>query len=286
MISGEESTEDLEIRQHDINEHYRLNSHDLDGHLELISRRGHDMTCFVISPRSGLVETTDEWKLLREIILDMKSGLTVIDHWGLIVSGTEGDRHATGNIMSILGGLTEEAGGAIIINQHPSRREEAIYSGNSGFEGGVRSLWHIKSVAGDDTKKKRSFSVSKANYSPEHEIALEWRAGLFVPVNEKILSPVELMEVRARRNQAKEAFLNALEALTKQQRAVSDKKRAQTYAPRMMVGKFTEQELEKAMGELFAEGVIKANVDLPWRGEDRHRAVGIAIVAGRSDDAN
>jgi hypothetical protein len=54
---------------------------------------------------------------------------------------------------------------------------------------------------------------------------LHWQSGLFVPVDPKLMSPVDLMAERERRGKAREAFLAALDAATVQRLALAESTR-------------------------------------------------------------
>jgi hypothetical protein len=111
---------------------------------------------------------------------------------------------------------------------------------------------------------------------------LHWQSGLFVPVDPKLMSPVDLMAERERRGKAREAFLAALDAATVQRRSVSHSPKArETYAPRFFTEQglvntgFTVKDMETAMRELFNAGAIVADQEL-WQRGNRHRASGLA----------
>ena len=74
----------------------------------------------------------------------------------------------------------------------------------------------------------------------------------------------DLLELKLRKGAACQAFLDALDVLTAQQRPVSHAKQARNYAPRFMseaglAEGFTVRELEEAMNTLFADQRILAN---------------------------
>jgi AAA domain len=280
LISGEESEQDLEIRQWDINDYYRLDCTEQEG-LHLVSLKGQDMTCFYIS-KAGTVATTPMWKAIREQILDVKAGIAFLDHYGLMVAGPEGDRHATGTVMSYFGGLAEDARGAVVFAQHPSRASASDYSGNSGFYGGVRCMWKIeKKEQKEGEPSRRDLRIVGANYAAERTVELEFRRGLFVPKGFKSMSVVEQLQMRERQRQARETFLAAVATLTASQTSVSNNA-SKTYAPKVMAERgltngFTAAELKTAMNELLNEGAIKANVELPWKTTSRHGCYGLAL---------
>jgi hypothetical protein len=125
------------------------------------------------------------------------------DHWGLMCSGPESDRHATGTAINRLAGIAADVDGAFVVLQHPSKAAGSTYSGNSGFEGGVRALWHIDTGQEAD---ERVLKLEKANYSGRSEIKLQWHNGLFVPVDAPIAGPVGLLILKERESTAKLNF--------------------------------------------------------------------------------
>jgi RecA-family ATPase len=142
MFFGEDDGEDVHARQYDINEYYGLDLLD-QANLYLFPRKGHDNTLFTIDAKSGVVKTTPFFQAVRECCLDVKPGMIGFDHWGLMCSGPESDRHATGTAINHLAWIAADVDGAFVVLQHPSKAAGSTYSGNSGFEGGVRALWHI-----------------------------------------------------------------------------------------------------------------------------------------------
>jgi RecA-family ATPase len=276
MFFGEEDSEDVHARQYDINAYYGLDFMD-EKNLYLFPRKGQDNTLFTIETKSALVKTTPFFQLVRECCLDIKPGIIGFDHWGLMCSGPEGDRHATGTAINHLAGIAADVDGTFIVLQHPSKAAGSTYSGNTGFEGGVRALWHIDIGQEAD---ERVLKLEKANYSGRCEIKLRWTNGLFVPVDAPIAGPFQALVIKERENNAKAAFLAALDAATEQRRAVSDSPQAKNYAPRFFVendlaGGCTVKELIRAMRALFNEAEIIANQPL-WRGANRHLVMGIA----------
>ena len=110
MFFGEEDGEDVHARQYDINTYYGLDFM-YQANLYLFPRKGHDNTLFTIDAKSGVVKTTPFFQVVRECCLDVKPGMIGFDHWGLMCSGPEGDRHATGTAINHLAGIAADVDG-------------------------------------------------------------------------------------------------------------------------------------------------------------------------------
>jgi len=101
--------------------------------------------------------------------------------------------------------------------------------------------------------------VVKANYGPVGEtIMLRWDNGLFLPV-----AGQSTLEKLAREQKVDNLFLMLLNRWTEQGRAVSDKAKANTYAPGAFASEpeakadnVTKQEMAAAMDRLFRAGRI------------------------------
>jgi hypothetical protein len=67
------------------------------------------------------------------------------------------------------------------------------------------------------------------------DIALEWRNGLYLPVDPGRMTYSERLDAEKRRGKACQEFLDALDRTARQGVSLSDSKRAGNYAPKLMV---------------------------------------------------
>ena len=133
-------------------------------------------------------------------------------------------------------------------------------SGSTAWNNAVRSRLYMTRSTDDDgqpERDKRVLKVMKANYGPDgNEFPLRYDKGVFVREGGAggIFEHIE-------KRSADTAFLEALDALTKQRRKVNSYPNQSNYAPKMMVGSpeagnFRRRDLAKAMERLFHAGKI------------------------------
>ena len=147
----------------------------------------------------------------------------------------------------------------------------------------TRSRWWLHRVRnGKDEEPDLVLERRKTNYAPPDSIKLVWRDGVLFASDERHMTQADLLELKLRKGAACQAFLDALDVLTKQQRPVSHSKQARNYAPRFMrdaglAEGFSVRELEEAMNTLFADQRILANQVVGKR-PNRSTITGIARV--------
>ena len=134
-------------------------------------------------------------------------------------------------------------------------------SGSTAWNASVRSrLYFKRAIVGKDEKPDpdlRVLEVVKANYGPVGEtIMLRWDNGLFLPWPAKA-------RWKSSRAEGGQPVPDAAGPLTKQGRPVSDKAKANAYAPgtfarepEAKADNVTKQELAAALDRLFRAGRI------------------------------
>jgi len=134
------------------------------------------------------------------------------------------------------------------------------YAGPYAWDASVRSRLFLHDGTGGIRKLQRK----KANFAPPDEtIELEWRNGLYLPIDPARMTYGERLEAEQRRGEARQTFMDALDRLTGQGTNVSENKKAGNYAPRVMaerglVNGQSVLELERAMIDLLNEGRLKS----------------------------
>jgi RecA-family ATPase len=170
--------------------------------------------------------------------------------------------------IGLLRGLAMLANAGALLTSHPSLTGITTGTGLSGstaWNASVRSRLYLKraTTAKDEEPDPnvRLLEVMKNNYGPVGEtITLRWKEGLFLPT-----AAPESLEKLAREQKVDGLFLVLLDRWKEQGRNVSDKPKANTYAP----GRFAEEpeakadhvskrELAEAMERLFRANKIRS----------------------------
>lgn len=198
---------------------------------------------------------------LREMAMDLRARLVVIDTAATTFGGNENDRsQVTQFVGSLLTGLAQDIDGAVLLNAHPSLSgigNGDLRSGSTGWNNSARSRWAMTRPDGEDGKpqldsKDRVLTRRKSNAAAAGEtIALTWQDGAFV-------SKAGGMGAGSRKDAAEAAFLEALRASP---RPAGAETRASNYAPRMFHmtphgADFSIPELAEAMRNMLSRGVL------------------------------
>jgi hypothetical protein len=261
----EDDAEELERRQRDILRHLGIGPSDLGDRLNFWPRRGHLNALFEVDA-SGQPRRTALFEELLDLCRWKRPSIIGLDTAAHVYGGDENNRNqVTAFVCGVGQALADEFDAAVVICQHPSRSGEAEGSGRSGstgWEGSVRSRLYLRPT--QDGAEERLLTTEKANYGPKGKnIVLKWSAGVMKTLEEL---------TGETRPAAGSVFLHLLAELRRQGRNVSDKDRANNYAPLLMsrmssAQGYTMAELQQAMTRLFGSGRIRMG---SVRGEDRH----------------
>jgi RecA-family ATPase len=276
-VCCEDDPDELHRRLDAILRHYQASFADLAG-LHLISLAGQD--ALLATPRrDGLLQPTRLFKQLGEAAADLKPKLILIDNSADVFGGNENDRAQVRQFIGLLRGLAMLANAGALLTSHPSLTGITTGTGLSGstaWNASVRSRLYLKratTAKEEPDPNVRVLEVMKANYGPLGEtITLRWKDGLFLP------TPASgSLEKLARERKVDDAFLMFLDRWKEQGRNVSDRPKANSYAP----GRFAEEpeakadhvskcELAEAMGRLFRANKIRSEpYGSPSRGWSR-----------------
>lgn len=293
---GEDDHDELWRRQEAICAAFGVEIVELDGKVFWRPCPGDDITMFK-GASEGEYVTTPALKTLREQISELGAKLVVLDSATQIAAISEISRPLVTRCLQALTQICIELDTTILLLGHNNRNGD--FSGSSAWENRVRSRLHLQRVKDEDASGERTVLCRpKANYAAREEgVQLEWCDGAFRCVDHRFESFSESLDRKMRERLAERVFLDALDEMTKQRRAMSDKSKAgASYAPRMIVANglnagpeprgnldealekhppFTERELQDAMNRLFRDGRIIADAEL-WRKGNRHFATGIA----------
>src|SRR5262249_49342069 len=162
-----------------------------------------------------------------------------------VFGGNENDRAQVRQFIGMLRGLAMSADAGLLLPSHPSLTGIATGTGLSGstaWNASVRSRLYLKraTTAKDEEPDPnlRVLEVMKNNYGPVGEtITLRWKDGLFLPT-----PTLGSLEKLAHEQKVDELFLRLLGRWKEQGRNVSDKPKANGYAP----GSFAEEPEAKA----------------------------------------
>ena len=143
--------------------------------------------------------------------------------------------------------LAKVAEGAVTVLSHPSLQglnSGSGLSGSTAWHGAFRFRQYLKGVKASDGEQPendlRELEFKKNQYGPRGDnIVLRYQRGLFLPEG-----GVSSLDRAVRNAKAEEVFLDLLNRFSVQNRNVSDKPTANTYAPTM----FAKEDAAKKLG--------------------------------------
>jgi RecA-family ATPase len=234
--------------------------------MHLMALAGEE-TLMAVPDRNGLIQPTKLFGRIREAARDIRPSLIVLDNAADIYGGNENDRAQVRQFVSMLRGVAIGAGAGVLLTSHPSLtgiNTGTGLSGSTAWNASVRSRLYLKRATTDKDEEPdpdlRVFEVMKANYGPIGEtITLRWKNGLFLPV-----SSMSSLEKLAAEHKVDELFLDLLDRYQQQGRNVSDRPKANSYAPTMFAADpeaktshIRKDALVASMGRLFAAGKLQ-----------------------------
>jgi RecA-family ATPase len=246
--------------------------------------------CALVARTSrGAVVTTPFYDQFQQLIGDTKPTLLFLDNARHVARVNEIDGGEVTAAWTLLHGLMRPTGGTTILAGHTPKNGSAEFAGNAAWENVARCRLYLGPAKADgdaepvENDPRRVLRRGKSNANGTASLDLVWERGAFRLEHPAVGTFGDHLEREMRRGQARQGFLHALDALTRQRRHTSHSDRAANYAPKVMAeaglaAGFTRKELAQAMNQLFAEGTIVAQQPL-WRGRDRHPVTGL----GRAD---
>ncbi|WFS07762.1 bifunctional DNA primase/polymerase [Methylobacterium sp. 391_Methyba4] len=206
-------------------------------------------------------KATAFFEKLRRAIAEIRPAVVLLDPVANMFGGSELDRvQVTGFVNRVANRLCVEFDTTVVLIAHPSvsgMAEGSGRSGSTGWANAVRSRLYLTRPEKDQSGNGRILRTTKANYGKlGAEILLEWRAGALHLKLDKEGRPVDPALA------AEAAFMDALRTLIEQERYVSAKDRASTFAPRVMrlmseANDVSESALEAAMHRLLERGAVR-----------------------------
>jgi RecA-family ATPase len=266
IVCAEDDEAELHRRLDKIRAHFGVGYGDLK-RLHLLSLVGRE-TLMAVPDRSGVIQPTKLFTQLCEAACDIRPKLVVLDNAADIYGGSENDRAQVRRFIAMLAGLALTADCGVLLTSHPSLTGISSGSGLSGstaWNASVRSRLYFKRATTERDEEPdpdlRQLETVKSNYARTGEcLTLRWTDGLFLPV-----AGVSDLERLAAWQRLDQLFLDLLDRLQAQGRSVSDRPKANNYAPTVFAAtaEAKDQHLRKgdfaaAMERLYAAGKVRS----------------------------
>jgi RecA-family ATPase len=273
----EDHEDELHRRQADINRLYGCEFADLED-MRWLPRFGEENLLMTFEGGQG-VTTLFFVELLCQA-REFGAQLIIIDTVADTFGGNENDRGQVRQfVQTCLGQLAREIDGCVVALAHPSRGGLTTGSGDSGSTGWSnsfrsRAFLHLPDSE-DETAPDlyaRLLSRKKANYALREDLLkLRWQDGVFI--REGIADTGILGSLK--RKKADAVFLELLDAVTRENRPVSDSTHAPNYAPKLFALRperngYTKTDFVRAMERLFASRQITM-LDYGRKGDERRK---------------
>jgi len=263
-IGAEDDEDEIHIRLAAITKHYGVTFEELiAGGFHVLNLLGQDATLCAAS-KSAKIETTALYGQLYEQAGDIKPKNISIDTLSRAFAGNEIDRVQVYGFAMHMQALAMVAGGSVTVLSHPSlqgMQSGTGISGSTAWHGAFRFRQYLTAVKPDNGEQPddnlRELQFKKNQYGPKAEsIVLRYERGLFLPI-----PGVGSLERVARDHKDDELFLTMLDLLDKQGRPVSDKPKANNYAPILFAqdpraGGVSKTRFAAAMNRLFGNNKI------------------------------
>jgi RecA-family ATPase len=239
---------------------------------ELISVADREDAALIEIGESGKPEPTPMLGWLEGRVRALGARLLILDAAADVCAINENDRNQVRRAVAILRGVAIRNRCAILLLAHPSvegMKSGRGYSGSTHWNNAVRARMYFTtpiSAEGDEIDQDaRVLSLEKANRARKgQKIKLRWSEGRFV------VDHTNSLENRTAVVTAKETFLAILKQLVAQGRATSvgANLKARNYAPRVFArhpdsSGIKEKLFERAMEELFKDGILKIKTEGP-----------------------
>jgi RecA-family ATPase len=275
LINAEDEAIELARRFKPIAEHYGVTFTELQASgLNAISLAGEDAV--LAAPIRGTIQPTPRFKLLRELVLDIRPVNVVLDNVADVFAGDEIDRVHVRAFLSMLRRLAIDADTTVTLAAHPSLtgiRTGTGLSGSTHWHNGTRARAYFTRCKTEDGQEPdqdlREIQFLKNNYGPRAAtLQLRWRNGLFLPE-----AAAGSLEKLAQEQKADDVFLTLLTKLNARGEKISNQRKAHMYAPAVLAkepeakaARFKKKDLEAAMNRLLdADKVHREQYGSPSR---------------------
>ena len=261
ILSAEDDADEMHRRLEDIRKFCGVRMADLSD-IRLVDLVGEDS--ILGSLMNGQIKPTAMYNALAAYLTEWRPSLVILDVLADMFSGDENSRPQSRQFIGLLKKLARKHDCAFLLLSHPSLTGLNTGSGTSGSTGwnnAVRSRLYFQTAkASDGTEPNKNLRVlegKKSNYGEAGgKITLEWKNGLFVPVQGE--TGLDKMAANAK---ADDLFLTILKRFNAQNRTVSDKS-GTSFAPALFAkdpdGKgLGNKSFEEAMNRLFKAKKIR-----------------------------
>src|ERR1019366_3112527 len=187
VLSAEDDADEMQRRLDDIRKFYGAKMAELSD-IRLIDLVGEDS--ILGSLMKGQIEPTAMYHALDAYMAEFKPGLTILDVLADMFAGDENNRAQVRQFIGLLKKLARKHDCAFLLLAHPSltgMNTGTGMSGSTGCNNAVRSRMYFQTAKASDgtepNQNLRTLEGKKSNYGvPGGKIDLEWKNGLFVPV--------------------------------------------------------------------------------------------------------
>lgn len=238
FIDAEDPREVMQRRVLDVLDFYGASMKDVVKSLHICSLIGQDAVLAAYSYKAGVVQKTQLYDRLYEMVADIKPAMIGIASSADVFSGNEIDRSQVRQFIAFLTRLAIVANGTVSLIAHPSLTGIATgtgISGNTAWHNSVRARMYLRSMEGSSL---RELQFMKNNYGPlAASVVVQWDRGVFVPVQTGEIGAPTKLDI------AKEVFVNLLQRYTSEGRIVNDRK-----GPLSAPALFADEQEAKTMG--------------------------------------
>ena len=260
ILSAEDDADEMHRRLEDIRKFYGARMTDLAG-MQLVDLVGEDSILGALT--RGQIEPTPMYRALDAYLTEWQPDLTILDVLADMFSGDENSRPQSRQFIGLLKRLGRNHECAILLLAHPSLtglNTGTGTSGSTGWNNAVRSRLYFQTAKASDGSEPnpnlRTIQGMKSNYGVlGGKIDLEWKNGLFVPVQGA--TGLDKMAADAK---ADDVFLTLLKRFNAQRRNAADRK-GTSYAPALFAKEpdnpgIGKEQFEDAMRRLFKDSKI------------------------------
>ena len=270
----EDDNDEIRRRQRDILVHLGRSAAYSASGLHLQGRAGLDNVLMTFGPDRVPVPGAFMFELERECER-LRPVLLVLDNIAQLFGGLENDRHEVTVFANALTGIARRFDCAVLLLGHVAKAQGSEFSGSTAWEAAVRTrLWMERRADGLIELHKR-----KANYAAQESVLFEYQAGALVEVRQGLDGEADSLLLA----KAQTLVLELLAQFTARQVATSHHPTARNNLVRLAQKEDRLQGTapviaERALAALIEAGRIVPNVELGWRGSDRHRARGLSLA--------
>jgi RecA-family ATPase len=258
ILSAEDDADEMHRRLEDIRKFYGARMTDLAG-MQLVDLVGEDSILGALT--RGQIEPTPMYRTLDAYLTEWQPDLTILDVLADMFSGDENSRPQSRQFIGLLKRLGRNHECALLLLAHPSLtglNTGTGTSGSTGWNNAVRSRLYFQTAKASDGSEPnpnlRTLQGMKNNYGVRGgKIDLEWKNGLFVPIN----GPAGLDKIAAEAK-ADDVFLTLLKRFNAQGRNAGVK-HGTSYAPALFESQPDNQGVTKAQFSAAMERLLKDN---------------------------